>query len=97
MPLLSNQRVHTLKERQGSILFLLHTSSKKEDSRSSLHFLIPTGKTPKRKKTLNSPLPFTPTSPATRRKLLSVLSSSLPLILLGPATKKGKSFHVSVR
>ena len=49
MPLLSNQRVHTLKERQDSIL-LLHTFSKQlEQSRNSLP-LMPTGPTPKKKK-----------------------------------------------
>ena len=35
-------------------------------------------------------------SPAARRKLLSTLSSSLPLILSSPVTRKGKSFHVSL-
>ena len=35
-------------------------------------------------------------SPATRRKLLSTLPSSLPLIFSGPATRKRKPFHVSL-
>ena len=35
-------------------------------------------------------------SPAARRKLLSTLPSSLPLIFSGPATRKGKPFHVSL-
>nr|POF23707.1 hypothetical protein CFP56_72221 [Quercus suber] len=34
--------------------------------------------------------------PAARRKLLSTLSSSLPLILTGPTTRKGKPFHARV-
>ena len=35
-------------------------------------------------------------SPAARRKLLSALPSSLPLIFSGPATRKSKPFHVSL-
>ena len=79
MPLLSNQRVHTLKERQDSIL-LLHTFSKQlEQSRNSLP-LMPTGPTPKKRK----------------NEKKKTLSNSLPLILLGLATRKGKSFHARV-
>ena len=72
MSLLSNPWVHTLKERQDSILFRLLTLSKQlEQSRNSLP-PMPTGPTPKRKKSL---------------------SSYLPLMLLGLATRKGKSMQ----
>ncbi|XP_050286866.1 uncharacterized protein LOC126725897 [Quercus robur] len=54
------------------------------------------GPTPKERKALNSSLPLTPIGLAARRKLLSTLSSSLPLILSGPVTRKGKSFHARV-
>ena len=57
--LLSNPQVHTLKERQDSISFLLHTLSKKLENSKTL-------------------------------------SSSLPLILSGSTTRKGKSFHTRV-
>ena len=56
---MSNPQVHTLKERQDSISFLLHTLSKKLENSKTL-------------------------------------SSSLPLILSGSTTRKGKSFHTRV-
>ena len=64
---LSNPRVPHIKRKTRFISFLIHTFSKKlEQSRNSLP-LMPTGPTPKRKKTLSSSLPLILLGPTTRK------------------------------
>ena len=82
------------KDKTPSYFFFVLPQRKKTQEALS-PFSYPRVKHQKERK-LSTLLSLSHLSPAARRKLLSTLSSSLPLILSGPATRKGKSFHVSL-
>ena len=76
----------------SSLTFL----KKLEDSRSSLSLSYPWSNT-KRKKKLSTLLSLSHLRIQQQgKRFLSTLSSSLPLILLGPATSEGRFFHARV-
>ena len=79
--LLSNPRVHTLKKDKAHLISSFYSFKATKIVKNTLPF-IPTGPTPKERKTLNSPLSLTPTSPAATRVSFNSSQTFVPNLKL---------------
>ena len=89
--------VHTHTKRKISLHLISYlTLSKNLQQSRTLSLFHSYGSNTKRRKSSQLFSPFHTFKSSSKKEVFSTLSSSLPLILFGLATRKGKSFHVSL-